>query len=134
MIPALIKKCVDAVKRGDDRIVVWGTGNASREFLYVADCADGLLAAAERYDKPDPVNLGSGREITIRELVDLIAAETGFAGEIVWDATKPDGQPRRCLDTTRARREFGFEARTDFREGLRRTIDWYRRICCAGES
>ncbi len=128
VIPALIKKCVDAVNKGDDRIVVWGTGNASREFLYVEDCADGLLAAAERYDKPDPVNLGSGKEITIRELVELIAAETGFEGEIVWDPTKPDGQPRRCLDTTRAKREFGFEARTDFREGLRRTVDWYREI------
>ncbi|NIS67255.1 MAG: NAD-dependent epimerase/dehydratase family protein [Gemmatimonadales bacterium] len=133
VIPALIKKCVDAVNKGDDRIVVWGTGRASREFLYVEDCADGLLAAAERYEKPDPVNLGSGREITIRELVDLIAAETGFEGEIVWDPTKPDGQPRRCVDTTRAKREFGFEARTDFHEGLRRTIDWYRRIRRSGE-
>ncbi len=133
VIPALIKKCVDAVDEGDDRIVVWGTGRASREFLYVEDCADGLLAAAERYDKPDPVNLGSGKEITIRELVELIAAETGFDGEIVWDSTKPDGQPRRCVDTTRAKHEFGFEARTDLREGLRRTIDWYRRISRAGE-
>ncbi len=133
VIPALIRKCVDAVNAGADRIVVWGTGRASREFLYVEDCADGLLAAAERYDKPDPVNLGSGKEITIRELAGLIAAETGFDGEIAWDATKPDGQPRRCLDTTRARREFGFEARTDLRDGLRRTIDWYRRFSGAGD-
>ncbi len=128
VIPALIKKCVDAVESGDDKIVVWGTGRASREFLYVEDCAEGLLLAAERYDKPEPVNLGSGCEITIRELVALIAEETGFAGEIVWDRTKPDGQPRRCLDTSRAQQEFGFQAGTQFRDGLRRTIEWYRGI------
>ena len=128
VIPALIKKCMDAIEKGERRIVVWGTGQASREFLYVEDCAEALLAAAESYDKPEPLNLGSGREITIRELVQVIAEETGFEGEVVWDTTKPDGQPRRCLDTSQAKREFGFEAQTDFREGLRRTIDWYRRI------
>jgi GDP-L-fucose synthase len=128
VIPALIKKCTDAVENGERRIVVWGTGQASREFLYVEDCAEALLAAAESYNKPEPLNVGSGREITIRELVEVIAHETGFNGEIFWDTTKPDGQPRRCLDTSQAMREFGFEAKTDFREGLRRTIDWYRRV------
>lgn len=126
VIPALIKKCVDAVNDGAAYIDVWGTGKASREFLYVADAAEGIVRAAERYDGPEPVNLGAHREITIRELVTLIAELTGFKGEIRWDATKPDGQPRRCLDTTRARELFGFAATTDFREGLQRTIDWYR--------
>ena len=128
VIPALIKKCLDAVETGRRRMTVWGSGQASREFLYVEDCAEALLAAAERYNKPEPVNIGSGREITIRELVGVIAEETGFDGEVYWDTTKPDGQPRRCLDTSQAKREFGFEAQTDFREGLRRTIDWYRSI------
>jgi len=128
VIPALIKKCMDAIEEGECRIVVWGTGQASREFLYVEDCAEALLAAAESYNKPEPLNLGSGREMTIRELAQVIAQETGFDGEIVWDTSKPDGQPRRCLDTSQAKREFGFEAQTDFREGLRRTIDWYRCI------
>ena len=131
VIPALIKKCVDAIENGDEQIIVWGTGQASREFLYVEDCAEGLVLAAERYDKPDPVNLGSGREIAIRELVAIIAEETGFRGDIVWDATKPDGQPRRCLDTSRASEEFGFEARTGFRDGLRRTIEWYLAVRAA---
>jgi GDP-L-fucose synthase len=128
VIPALIKKCVDAIEHGDDKIEVWGTGQASREFLYIDDCAEGLLAAAERYDGAAPVNLGSGREITIRELAELIAAETGFEGDIEWDAGKPDGQPRRCLDTSKAREQFGFVARTGFKEGLRKTIDWYREV------
>jgi GDP-L-fucose synthase len=125
VIPALIKKCVDARERGDDQIEVWGTGSASREFLYVDDAAEGIVLAAERYDDADPVNLGVGREITIRALVDLIVELTGFHGEIRWDATKPDGQPRRALDTSRARERFGFAATTSFEDGLRRTIDWY---------
>jgi GDP-L-fucose synthase len=128
VIPALIKKCVDAIEHGDEVIEVWGTGQASREFLYIDDCAEGLLLAAERYDGAAPVNLGSGREITIRELAELIAAETGFEGDIEWDAGKPDGQPRRCLDTSKAREQFGFVARTGFKEGLRKTIDWYREV------
>ena len=125
VIPALIKKCVDARDGGDDHIEVWGTGSASREFLYVDDAADGIVLAAERYDDADPVNLGVGSEITIRELVELIARLTAFHGEIRWDATKPDGQPRRALDTQRARDLFGFEAYTTFAAGLRRTIAWY---------
>jgi GDP-L-fucose synthase len=125
VIPALIKKCVDARDAGDDHIEVWGTGRASREFLYVDDAADGIVLGAERYDGEEPVNLGVGREITIRELVELIARLTRFTGELRWDASKPDGQPRRALDTTRARERFGFEARTSFEDGLRRTIEWY---------
>ena len=105
---------------------VWGTGEASREFLYVEDAARGIVPAAERYNKPDPVNVGAGREIKIRELVELIADLTGFLGEVRWDASKPDGQPKRCLTVNRAREEFGFEAEVDFREGLRRTIEWYK--------
>ncbi len=125
VIPALIKKCVDAKLKGEKEIVVWGTGAASREFFYVEDAAEGIALAAERYDKSEPVNLGAGFEITIRDLVKLIVELTGFEGRIVWDETKPDGQPRRMLDTTRAFQEFGFTAKTDFREGLRKTIDWY---------
>jgi GDP-L-fucose synthase len=126
VIPALVRKFVDAVDRDGNSVVVWGTGNVSREFLYVEDAAEGILLAAEKYNKPDPVNLGTGKEITVRELVTLVAELTGFRGQIVWDATKPDGQPRRQLDTTRARREFGFQAKTDLKEGLRETIDWYK--------
>jgi len=125
VIPALIKKCADAVAEGRDVLEVWGTGSASREFLYVDDAAEGIALAAERYDGPEPVNLGVGREITIRELVQLIAKLTGFAGEVRWDRSKPDGQPRRALDTSRARDWFGFEAHTPFEEGLRHTIEWY---------
>jgi GDP-L-fucose synthase len=125
VIPALIKKFVDAKKSGNDKVEVWGTGSASREFLYVEDAAKGISLATERYNKPDPVNLGSGMEITIKDLVALIGELTGFSGEIVWDTTKPDGQPRRCLDVSRAREEFGFEADMGFREGLKRTIKWY---------
>ena len=125
VIPALIKKFVDAKKEGSDTVEVWGTGNASREFLYVDDAARAIVLATERYNKPDPVNLGSGMEITIRDLVALIGELTGFDGEIVWDAMKPDGQPRRCLDVSRAREEFGFESEMGFREGLKRTIEWY---------
>ena len=127
VIPALIRKCVEA-KRSDAReLVVWGTGRATREFLYVEDAAEGILLAAERYDQSEPVNLGAGFEISIRELVDRIVALTGFAGRVVWDASKPDGQPRRCLDTTRAERSFGFKARTTFEEGLKKTVEWYLR-------
>jgi GDP-L-fucose synthase len=126
VIPALIKKCVDAREQGADHIEIWGTGSASREFLYVDDAAEGIVLAAERYDGADPVNLGVGREITIRDLVGLIAALTEFQGEIRWDATKPDGQPRRALDTSRARDRFGFMATTSFEDGLRTTVEWYR--------
>jgi len=128
VIPALIKKCVDAHERGDGVIDVWGTGSASREFLYVDDAAEGIVLAAERYDGAEPVNLGVGQEITIRELVTLIARLTGFEGEFRWDASKPDGQPRRALDTSRALERFGFVAGTTFEEGLRRTIEWYEAI------
>jgi GDP-L-fucose synthase len=126
VIPALIKKCDEALERGSDSIVCWGAGRASREFLYVDDAAEGIVAAADRYAKEEPVNLGSGTEISIAELTVLIAELTGFSGKIAWDQTKPDGQPRRWLDTSRAEREFGFRARTGLREGLERTIDWYR--------
>ncbi len=126
VIPALIKKFVEAVETGAESVEVWGTGAASREFLYVDDAAEGIALAAERYDRPDPVNLGAGFEITIRDLATLIADLTGFTGEIVWDTAKPDGQPRRCLDVSRAEREFGFRAKTGFEDGLRTTIEWYR--------
>ncbi len=126
VIPALIKKCVDAVQAGAHTIDVWGTGSASREFLYAGDAAKAIVRAAQYYDGAEPVNIGAHREITIRELVSLIAEVTGFRGEIRWDATKPDGQPRRCLDTSRARELFGFAAETDFREGLQATLEWYR--------
>lgn len=125
VIPALIKKFTEAKQNGDPYVEVWGTGAASREFLYVDDAARGLVLAAERYNKPDPVNLGSGMEITIRDLVVLINELTGYRGKIHWDTTKPDGQPRRCLDVSRAKREFGFEATMPFREGLKETIRWF---------
>ena len=125
VIPALIRRCVEAVDQGCSEIVCWGDGSPTREFLYVEDAAAGIIAAAERYDKPDPVNLGSGREISIRGLATKIAALAGFRGRIVWDASKPNGQPRRCLDVTRAQREFGFRAEMPFDEGLRRTVEWY---------
>lgn len=125
VIPALIKKCVDAIDCKRDYIEVWGTGKASREFLYVADAARGIVMAAESYDGIEPVNLGAHREISIAELTRIIVELTGFKGEVRWDTSKPDGQPRRCVDTTRAKEFFGFVAQTDFREGLQRTIDWY---------
>ncbi|MCE9613529.1 MAG: GDP-L-fucose synthase [Lentisphaerae bacterium] len=128
VIPALIRKCLEARDAGASHIDVWGTGNASREFLYVDDATEGILLAAERYDSPDPVNLGSGMEITIRDLITLIARLCQFQGEIRYDATKPDGQPRRCLDVTRARERFGFTALTPFEDGLRRTIAWYESV------
>jgi GDP-L-fucose synthase len=125
VIPALIKKCVDAKESGADHIEVWGTGSASREFLYVDDAAEGIVLAAERYDAPDPVNLGTDEERPISELVPLIARLVGFDGEIRWDSTKPDGQPRRRVDPSRAKNEFGFEAQTEFEQGLANTIEWY---------
>src|ERR671910_1103408 len=125
VIPALIKKCVEAKERGDDEVAIWGTGAASREFLYVDDAARGIVAAAERYDGAEPVNLGSGREILIRDLATMIADTVGFNGSLRWDPTQPDGQPRRQLDCTRAAEVFGFRAETSFEEGLRRTVDWY---------
>jgi GDP-L-fucose synthase len=125
VIPALIKKCVDAVESGADHIEVWGTGAASREFLYVDDAAEGVVLAAERYDGADPVNLGTDEELPIRDLVGLIAAATGFTGDIRWDASKPDGQPRRRVDPSRAASLFGFKAEVPFADGLRRTVDWY---------
>jgi len=126
VIPALIKKCVDAVASGEREIIVWGTGKATREFFYVEDAAEAIILAMEKYDKSDPVNIGAGFEISIRDLVGLIIELTGFKGIVTWDETKPDGQPRRMLDTTRAYHEFGFKARTDFRVGLAKTIEWYR--------
>jgi len=128
VIPAIIKKVYDAKKAGEDRIVLWGTGRATREFLFVRDCAEGILLAAERYDGPEPVNLGAGREISIKDLGELICRLSGFQGRIEWDTSKPDGQPRRCLDTRRAKREFGFEARTPFEAGLKETIEWYEKV------
>jgi GDP-L-fucose synthase len=125
VIPALIKKCVDARNAGTDHIDVWGTGAASREFLYVDDAAEGIVLAAERYDDAEPVNLGVGHEFTIRELIDLITRVTEFRGAVRWDTTKPDGQPRRALDTSRARERFGFVAKTSFEDGLARTVSWY---------
>lgn len=125
VIPALIKKMVDAKLEGRNEVVVWGTGKVSREFLYVEDAAEGILLAAEKYDTADPVNLGVGKEITIRELVNLIAKLTGYTGKIVWDTSKPDGQTRRCLETRKAKEEFGFEAKTNFIDALKKTMKWY---------
>ena len=126
VIPALIKKFVEAVDRREEVVEVWGTGRATREFLYVDDAAEGIVLASEHYDGPEPVNLGAGFEISIKDLAEAVARLTGFKGRLAWNAAKPDGQPRRCLDTTRAERSFGFRALTPFEEGLRRTIDWYR--------
>jgi GDP-L-fucose synthase len=125
VIPALIKKCVDAIESGDDHIDCWGTGTPSREFIYVADAAEGILLATEHYNGVEPVNIGAGFEITIKELVEKIVKIMGFKGEIRWDSSKPDGQPRRRLDVSKAKKYFGFEAKTSFEEGLKATIDWY---------
>ncbi len=125
VIPAMIRKFIEARERGDEQVVLWGDGSPTREFLYVEDAAAGVVAAAERYDSAEPVNLGRGEEIAIRDLARLIAERTGFRGEIVWDATKPNGQPRRMLDVSRAEREFGFRALTSFSDGLAKTIAWY---------
>jgi GDP-L-fucose synthase len=126
VIPALIKKCLDAAERRDATIEVWGTGRATREFLYAEDAAEGIVLATAQYDGSEPVNLGTGFEISIKDLVFMIARNTGFQGEIKWDKTKPDGQPRRVLDTKKAEKYFGFKAKMDFEEGLKRTIAWYR--------
>ena len=125
VIPALIRKCVEAIKHGDDSIEVWGTGKPSREFLYVEDAAEAIVLAAEHYNDADPVNIGAGREITVKELIDIIVRLSGFRGEIYWDSSKPDGQPRRCLDTSKAEIEFNFKAKTLFEIGLIKTIEWY---------
>jgi len=126
VIPAMIRKCIEAQERGDKEVVLWGDGSPTREFLYVEDAADGILLAAEHYNGDEPVNLGSGMEISIKDLAEMITRLTGFEGKIVWDTSKPNGQPRRCLDTTRAEKYFGFRATMPFEEGLRRTIKWYK--------
>ncbi|MBU4488098.1 MAG: GDP-L-fucose synthase [Candidatus Omnitrophica bacterium] len=125
VIPALIKKCMDAKNSGDSHITVWGTGRATREFLYVEDAAEAIILATEKYNKSEPVNIGAGFEISIKNLAKLIAKLTGFKGRIIWDKTKPDGQPKRCLDITKAHREFGFKAKTKFKNGLKKAIEWY---------
>ncbi|BDG03448.1 GDP-L-fucose synthase family protein [Anaeromyxobacter oryzae] len=127
VIPALVRKCVEARERGEKTIVVWGDGSASREFLHARDAAEGIVAAAERYDKSEPVNLGAGFEIRIRDLVPMVARACRFEGEIVWDTSKPNGQPRRMLDTSRALREFGWKARIGFEEGLKETVEWFEK-------
>lgn len=127
VIPALIKKCVDAIESGADHIDCWGTGSASREFIYAADAAEGILLATERYNGSEPVNIGAGFEITIRDLTEKIVELTGFTGDIRWDTSKPDGQPRRRLDVSKAKKHFGFEAKTGFEEGLKATIEWYQK-------
>jgi len=128
VIPALIRKCLEAERAGLKEVPVWGDGSPTREFLYVEDAAEGIVLAAERYNGDEPVNLGSGFEISIKDLSEKIARMTGFSGKLVWDPTKPNGQPRRCLDTSRAEKYFGFKAQVDFEEGLQRTIDWYRQF------
>jgi GDP-L-fucose synthase len=130
VIPALIKKCFDAKQKKESSITVWGTGKATREFLYVDDAANGIVMATEKYNKVDPVNIGAGFEISIIDLVALIVKLTNFQGTIIWDKTKPDGQPRRCLDTSRAKKEFGFRAKVNFETGLKKTIQWYKKIKC----
>ncbi len=126
VIPALIRKALEAKDSGERELTVWGSGTASREFLYVEDCAEGIVLASERYNKPDPVNLGTGRMVSIKDLAELIVRLTAFEGTLRWDSSRPDGQPRRMLDTTRAEREFGFKSRVEFEDGLRRTIEWYK--------
>jgi GDP-L-fucose synthase len=125
VIPALIRKCVEARDRGESQISAWGTGSASREFLYVEDCAEGIVASMEKYNSPEPMNLGSGREINIKNLTELVARLSNFKGKIVWDPSKPDGQPRRCLDVSRAKQEIGFIAQTSLEDGLAKTIKWF---------
>jgi len=129
VIPALIRKFMEAKNRGEEEVVCWGTGKSTRGFLYVEDAAEGILLATEKYNKSDPVNLGTDLEISIKDLAELIAKLVGFKGKIKWDTSKPDGQPRRRLDTSKAEREFGFKARMDFEEGLKKTIEWYKKNC-----
>ena len=126
VIPALIRKFIEAIEEGRAEVIVWGTGKPTRGFLYVEDAAEGILLATEKYNKSDPINLGSDLEISIKHLAELIGRLTGFKGKIKWDTSKPDGQPRRKLDTSRAEREFGFKAKMDFEEGLKKTIEWYK--------
>lgn len=126
VIPALIRKCMEAIKKREDKIMAWGTGRPTREFLYVEDCAEAIILATEKHEKPDPINIGSGFEISIKDLVELSCKLTGFKGKIIWDTSKPDGQPRRCLDTSKAEKEFGFKAKMPFEEGLKKTIEWFR--------
>ncbi len=128
VIPALIKKCVDAVRDCKDEIVAWGTGEVSREFIYVEDAAEGIVLATEKYNKPEPVNIGAGFEIKIKELINSIVKLSGFKGSILWDASKPDGQPRRMLDTSLARKQIGFQVKHDLQLGLKYTIEWYRKL------
>lgn len=128
VIASLIKKCCDAIKNNENSITVWGTGKATREFIYVDDAAKGIVLATEKYNKPEPVNIGACSEISIRDLVNLITQLSGFKGKIIWDTSKPDGQPRRCLDVTRAEKEFGFRTKTDLKEGLKKTIEWYKSL------
>ena len=132
VIPALIRKCIEAQERGEDQVVLWGDGSPTREFLYVEDAAEAILLASERYNGHEPVNLGSANEISIKELAHMIARLTGFKGQLIWDTSKPNGQPRRALDTSRAEHYFGFRAQMPFEEGLRRTIEWFREARGAG--
>jgi GDP-L-fucose synthase len=134
VIPALIRKCVEAKRAAEPKLVVWGTGTATREFLYVEDAADAIVAGAEKYDAAAPVNLGSGQEVSIRELVGMIQKSVGYKGEVTWDATKPDGQPRRSLDTSRARDLLGWQAKVSLQDGLQRTIEWYEKQHPQGQS
>jgi GDP-L-fucose synthase len=126
VIPALIRKCVEAQEKGEGKVVCWGTGAASREFLYVDDAAEGIVRAAETMDEPTPINLGAEFEIKIKDLVEMIVRLTGYKGRVEWDPTKPDGQPRRCLDTSRAKALMGWKAKVGFEEGMKKTIEWYR--------
>jgi len=135
VIPAIIRKCIEAKQRDEGEITVWGTGKATREFLYVEDAAEGILLASEKYNKPEPVNLGAGYEIVISDLITLISELVDFKGEVIWETSKPDGQPRRCLDTSRAEREFGFKAKISLEEGLEKTIKWFlKEYHCSSEN
>lgn len=126
VIPAIIKKCIDAQERGEDSITAWGTGTPTREFLYVTDAARGIVDAMEQYNSPEPMNLGSGHEVSIQELIEMIVEVVGFEGDIIWDESKPDGQPRRCLDTSRASDSLGWKAEVQLRDGLENVVEWYR--------
>jgi GDP-L-fucose synthase len=134
VIPALIRKMVEATERGEDAVRLWGDGSPTREFLYVTDCADCLILAAERYDRPEPINIGTGEEITVHDLAALVADVTGFEGQITWDATKPNGQPRRSVDVSKAEQLLGFQARTPLREGIERTVAWFQRVSAQATS